>query len=168
MRSSVLPGVGLTRASPPAVDDGVEPEAGEPAHGGLASLRLAFEGAVAGDAPVVAHRQRRGVGDGHAVAVPLEALEQGGQRHRAARHQSGGALAARQPGELGAQAAAGVVGVDAFELAEADPVEKHEEGHQLCQAQLGPAPPLFGARLEHPPVPGSNSRQKSSVVLNNG
>ena len=74
---------------------------------------------MAGDAPVVADREGGGVGDGDAVALAFERLEQGRQGRRAAGHEFHAAVVAGQLGELGAQVAAGIVPVEGFELAEA-------------------------------------------------
>jgi len=98
---------------------------------------------VTGDALVVADGHRGGVGDGHAVAGPLEAFKQGCQRGRATGRQLDDALVARQPGKLGPQVTAGVVEVEAFELAEAELVKKDHQRHQLGQAQFALAAALF-------------------------
>jgi len=80
------------------------------------------------------------------------------------RHQLDEALVARQLGEFGAQVAAGMVEIEAFELAEAERVEEDREGHHLRQGQLRLAPPLFGVGPEHPPVPAG--REPAAKIVN--
>lgn len=118
---------------------------------------------MAGNAPVVADREGGGVGDGDAVALAFERLEQGCQGRRAAGHELHAAVVAGQLGELGPQVAAGVVPVEGFELAEAQLVEEDGQGHQFRQAQLAPPLALFLPRGQQALFPG-RFEQAAEVV----
>jgi len=118
------------------VDDEVELEPREPAHGGLATTRIDSKDAMLGDPGIVTDGERGGVHEADPRATTQLRLQVDGERQQDTRDQGDEAGVAHQLGELGAQLGLDVVRVEAFECAVARLLEEDQNGHDLARTQL--------------------------------
>ncbi len=134
----------------PLVEDQMEFEAKEPAHGMLAPLREACKNSMTGDALVVTDRQGRRVDEVEAGVVVAIATGPINRRIAAPRRAASG-LQSGQSGKLGPQIPRDMEGVVAREVPIAALRKVDQQGHDLAGGQPGnPPPPETGSEL--PPL----------------
>jgi hypothetical protein len=120
---------------PAVVDDEMELEPVEPAHGGLATPRIDAKDAMLLDARVVADHQGGRVDEADARALSQLCVQVDGERYEETRHEVDEAGVTDQLRELSAQVGLHVLGIEPFEGAISRLLKEDENRHDLCRMQ---------------------------------